>query len=355
MDAPLIVRNRVVMQVVDGAERCAFVSEDVHVAGPVPLVMERKRAACEGTATRAPVLLVHGFGQNGHAWHLPSRSLANHLAREGYDVFNLDLRGHGRSAEDGQRAKSVHDYVREDLPRALAEVRALSGGRKVFVVGHSLGGIVGAAAATVVPEFVQGLVAIGSPYDFGNGSLALTALRSGVHALAKSGLALSNTALPLHSLGAVFRRSRVVTERLLSPVTLRAWDPGSMEAHVLDEHLRLAFDRTGVGVMMDLVGWTADGRTKNPYGPELERLAHPLLVVAGRHDELAPLASVKPLFDRSASTDKAFVPVDGGHIDLLVGRHAPKAVWPVVTNWLDARSPRVAKPSTSALRKADAA
>ncbi len=338
------------MQVVDRDERCAFLSEDVLVEGPVPIVMERKRASSADATTRAPILLIHGFGQNGHAWHLPSRSFANHLAREGYDVFNLDLRGHGRSARDGKRAESVHDYVREDLPRALKAVRALSGDRKVFVVGHSLGGIVGTAAATVVPDDVAGLVAIGSPYDFGNGSMTLTAIRSGMRAIAKSGIPLANTSLPLNSLGAVFRRSRIMTESLLTPVGLRAWSPGSMEAHVLDEHLRLAFDQAGIGVMQDLVAWSADGQTKNPYGPAVEALSLPLLVIAGKDDELAPLKSVRPLFDRSQSKDKEFRAVAGGHIDLLVGRRANVDVWPIVTSWLDARAPQNPKVSTSAVR-----
>src|ERR1700740_2557021 len=109
--------------------------------------MVRKRlsgaAGAGGQGTRAPVLLVHGFGQNRYAWHLPSRSFANYLASAGYDVFNLDLRGHGRSRQLGaQPCTSAEDYVREDLPSAVDEVRALSGGRSVFLVGHSLGGIV---------------------------------------------------------------------------------------------------------------------------------------------------------------------------------------------------------------------
>src|SRR4029079_5830964 len=114
----------------------------------VPLAMVRKRWAANEGGTRAPVLLVHGFGQNRYAWHLPSRSLANHLAREGYDVFNLDLRGHGRSrALSSHRSRGVECYVREDLPSAVDEVQRLSGGRPVWVVGHSLGGLVSYAAA----------------------------------------------------------------------------------------------------------------------------------------------------------------------------------------------------------------
>src|SRR5690349_2969564 len=108
--------------------------------------MVRKRAVGAG-GTLAPVLLIHGFGQNRYAWHLPSRSLANHLARAGFDVFNLDLRGHGRSRHFGaRRSRGIDDYVTEDLPSAVEEVYALSGKRPVYLVGHSLGGLVSYAA-----------------------------------------------------------------------------------------------------------------------------------------------------------------------------------------------------------------
>src|SRR5262249_46641048 len=156
----------------------------VQTAGRVPLVMVRKRWAgdvgerglrrtsprsavrLEPTAhdTRAPVLLVHGFGQNRYAFHLPSRSLANYLARAGYDVFNVDLRGHGRSRHLSRlRSRGVSDYVTEDIPAAVEEVRRLSGGRPLFLVGHSLGGLVAYAAAPELQDSVLGIVSIGSP------------------------------------------------------------------------------------------------------------------------------------------------------------------------------------------------
>ena len=60
----------------------------------------------------SPILLVHGFGQNRYAWHLPARSFANHLATAGFDVYNLDLRGHGRSRHFGAaRCRGIEDYA----------------------------------------------------------------------------------------------------------------------------------------------------------------------------------------------------------------------------------------------------
>ena len=126
----VILHGRIVRQLVDRDETSAFRKEIIVTGSRVPLAMVRKRAA-DGEGTRAPVLLVHGFGQNRYTWHLPARSFSNYLARAGFDVFNLDLRGHGRSRHFGaRRCRGVEDYVREDIPAAVEEVQALSGGRR---------------------------------------------------------------------------------------------------------------------------------------------------------------------------------------------------------------------------------
>ena len=52
-------------------------------------VSTMQTAGASGEGTRAPVLLVHGFGQNRYAWHLPARSFANHLASVGWHVASF--------------------------------------------------------------------------------------------------------------------------------------------------------------------------------------------------------------------------------------------------------------------------
>src|ERR1700678_4529853 len=111
-DHRVILHHRIVEQLIDRDESSTFRKEIVLTASQVPLAMVRKRAA-DRDGTRAPVLLVRGFGQNRHTWHLPARSFSNHLARAGFDVFNLDLRGYGRSRHFGAKApRGVEDYVR---------------------------------------------------------------------------------------------------------------------------------------------------------------------------------------------------------------------------------------------------
>ena len=331
----MIFQSRIVEQNVDRGESFAFRKEIVVTGSRVPLAMVRKRwAGRDGTS--APVLLVHGFGQNRYSWHLPARSFANHLARAGFDVFNLDLRGHGRSRDFGsRRSRGLEDYVREDLPAAVAEVQALSGGRPVWLVGHSLGGLVSYAAAPALGGAIAGVASIGSPYDFARGSLTLGAL-----AIVFRGLALAplpNASLPLAPVGLAMRAVRRFAESPLYPIPLRGYHAGSCEPHVLEQYLRLAFDRAAVGEMVDMFDGVIHrrfgGRESDYVGP-FERMDVPLLVLAGANDDLAPPASVVPAFSRSFARDKRYRVVPLGHIDLLVGRDAPHTTWSHVTEWL---------------------
>jgi pimeloyl-ACP methyl ester carboxylesterase len=352
----VILYGRTIEQVIDRDERGTFRKEIVVTPTRVPLAMVRKRYAgpvtspqagapgtspqAGGDGTRAPVLLVHGFGQNRYAWHLPARSLANHLARAGFDVFNLDLRGHGRSRHFGaRRCSSVEDYVREDLPHAVEEVRALSGGRPVYLVGHSLGGLVSYAAAPALDGAVAGIVSIGSPYHFTRGSMTLTAIAFAMRAVAFVGL--PNAPLPLAPIGVTMHTIRRFAESPLYPIPLRGWHAGACEPHVLEQHLRLAFDRAAMAEMVDMFGWAVENRFGGPgtdYVERFEKLDVPLLVVAGSNDDLAPPASVRPGFQRSGDRDKTYRTLPLGHIDLLVGRDAPLMTWPLVTQWLDKRA-----------------
>ena len=308
------------------------------MSGQVPLAMVRKRVSST-RETKAPVLLVHGFGQNRYAWHLPARSFANHLACAGFDVFNLDLRGHGRSRRLGSRpCRSVQDYVREDLPRAVEAVQRLSQGRPVWVVGHSLGGLVAYATAPTLDGAVGGIVSIGSPYHFTRGSPMLGALALLFRAIKPA--PLPNAALPLAPLGLTMRTLRRFAESPFYPLPVRGWHAGSCEPHVLEQHLRLAFDRAALAEMRDLFEWAAQRRFGGrdlDYVERFERMDAPLLVIAGINDDLAPPASVRPAFLRSASKDKTYRSLPLGHIDLLVGRDAPKTTWSLVTGWLEKR------------------
>ncbi|MBX3183078.1 MAG: alpha/beta hydrolase [Polyangiaceae bacterium] len=350
----MILDASVVEQAIDvGAPKAWFVKQLIMTReGSTPLSMVRKRAAVSaptGAATealakpcRAALLLIHGYGQNRYAWHLPSRSMANHLAAAGYDVFNVDLRGHGRSERLGARLpERVEQFVQEDLPAAMASVHRLSGHSKIYLVGHSLGGLCAYGVAASRPEQVAGVVSIGSPYHFTRGTRVLAGLADAFLALDRR-LGVPDIAIPARWYGRFVGHGQRMVNSRLYPVPLRGFLRGSMEREVLREHMALAMDQGSVVTMRALFAWGAESRASSTtplFGltERFEGLDLPLLIIAGTSDDLAPPPSVKPAYERSRAQDRSYRELPFGHIDLLVGRDAPRFVWPLVERWIARR------------------
>jgi len=353
----MILHTRELDQIIDRDERGRFIKELVLVrVGPrqdeeegVPLAIIRKRSAAGHGGTRAPLILIHGYGQNRYAWHLPARSLSNYFARAGFDVFNLELRGHGRSRHLGARRPAhVTDFVREDLPAAMEEVQRLSGQRPAYLIGHSLGGLVSYAAAPLLAGAVAGIASIGSPYHFTRGSWALTMLGEAMLALDKR-VPLGHGALTLKTWGEAVRLARVFIESPIFPLPIRGFAPGSMEPLVLSQHMSLAMDQGSITVLRNMFLTAAESRRTghklgglSGYASAFEALDVPLLVIAGSRDDLAPPPSVVPAYERSQSSDKLYRVFPRGHIDLIVGRDAPLTVWPLLEAWMSKRLRRQA-------------
>ncbi len=106
----------------------------------------------DGTA-RALIVLVHGLGEHsGRYDHVVAR-----LVGQGYAVHALDHRGHGRS--DGPRAliEDMDDAV-ADLDTLVDMAVAAQPGLPVFMLGHSMGGLLGLRYALAHQDRLAGLI-----------------------------------------------------------------------------------------------------------------------------------------------------------------------------------------------------
>lgn len=340
----MILRTEIVEQTIDQSERAVFVKDVIMTSGRQPLGMVRKRR--KQGEPRGVAMLVHGFGQNRYTWHASRRSFSGYLAANGWDVFNVDLRGHGRSRKFGApMPRNLDEYIQEDMPAFVEEALALSGRKQLFLVGHSMGGLISySAAGSALRSSVAGLVAIGSPYRFGQGSAVLLALRELAAILGVTGVFDANPALPVRLLGRHLGKRAALLDSSALPMPIRGWVPGGMERDVLTEFMRKSFEKTTLAIALDIFkaardnGWKSlDGMTE--YGTAFEMLDRPLLVVAGTEDGLAPPDSVRPAFDASRSSDKTYRAFPFGHIDLVMGREATTTVWPLVRDWLARYAP----------------
>lgn len=108
---------------------------------------------------RAALLLQHGFGEYAQRFVERYSRLIPHLLSAGVSVYAFDMRGHGRSP--GGRAvtdlgRAVDDHL---VARRMLREHALP----VFVLGHSLGGLVTAASVARDQSGLSGVV-LSSPF-----------------------------------------------------------------------------------------------------------------------------------------------------------------------------------------------
>src|SRR4051794_14613455 len=104
-----------------------FDERSIQVADGVALHV---RTAGAGT----PVVLVHGYPQNGLCWHRVAPALA-----EQHTVVVPDLRGYGRSStppdDDGHTV-----YSKRTMANDIAALMSSLGHERFAVVGHDRGG-----------------------------------------------------------------------------------------------------------------------------------------------------------------------------------------------------------------------
>ncbi len=83
------------------------------------------------------LLIVHGMGEHsGRYKHLPQ-----FLGSEFERFYAMDQRGHGRSG--GLRGYSPSfDALTGDVKRVLSEIQAREKGKRIYLLGHSFGGLV---------------------------------------------------------------------------------------------------------------------------------------------------------------------------------------------------------------------
>lgn len=105
------------------------------------------------TSVCGAIAIVHGLG--GHSGQFGP--VVHHFVPQGYAVYGIDLRGHGRSP--GQRGYINHwSEFREDVTRLRHHVLAQHPDVPLFLWGHSLGGVIVLDDALRDPAGLHGIV-----------------------------------------------------------------------------------------------------------------------------------------------------------------------------------------------------
>jgi pimeloyl-ACP methyl ester carboxylesterase len=112
----------------------------------------------------AEFVLVHGAMHGAWCWE----DVAARLAAAGHRVVVPEMPGHGRRAAEVRRAGA------EAYGRAVADAMAQAGVSRAVLVGHSMGGLVIAKTAELVPQRIAHLVFLAAVVPPHGGSIAET-------------------------------------------------------------------------------------------------------------------------------------------------------------------------------------
>lgn len=264
-------------------------------------------AACEGRRG-VPVVLLHGSFSNRRFWYsAKGAGLGAYLARAGFDVWIAEMRGHGLSPRNERyHDNNVAQYVRYDLP-AIAEFIFEQTGQAAHWFGHSLGGVILAAAL---------------------GGRFLDERR--VRSVSLFGTEVSRCYWPL-KLPPVEWGARLVLRAL---------------PHLSGLRLQRGPEDEPIGIAREALRWHGlfgrFGGREYDWWSGLAEVRLPILVVAAVADRQAPAWACRKLFEQCRAATASFLLLgkahgfssDFGHVEMLLGTEAQREVWPLCQYWL---------------------
>jgi acylglycerol lipase len=254
--------------------------------------------APEERPARGVVVIVHGFGEHSGRYE----HVAQRLVAEGFAAYALDHRGHGRS--EGTRAviDRLADAV-SDIDRLTVLAGDAHPGLPVFMLGHSMGGLLAVQYALEHQNRLTGLVLSGA-------LAALDAAPAPARLIARV-LSVLAPGAGLIALDAslVSRDPQVVAAYRADPMVHHGKLPARTVAELLAAGQRF---------------------------PELvAEIRVPTLIMYGSEDRLCPPSGSVMLGERIGAADITVIPYEGLYHEIL-NEPEQQTVLDDMCAWLDA-------------------
>lgn len=248
---------------------------------------------------RAVVAVVHGYSEHSGRY----QELSQRLTDAGYAVSLFDLRGHGKSAGARAFVRSFDEYVR-DLQSFIERLREREPDLPLFLLGHSMGGLIAALWTLKHGSTVRGLAL----------SAAALKVSDEIHPWLQRFSAVIGAAAPRLP---TIRFNDAFLSRRAEVVQAYRDDP-------LVYHGRM-LARTGAELV----------RNSREIAGRVSRITAPLLAMHGSADRLTDPAGSRRLYEQAASSDKTFKLYEGLYHELL---HEPERqqVMTDLVDWLRA-------------------
>jgi len=224
---------------------------------------------------KAVLLVVHGLAEHSGRY----MNLVNHFVSSGYAVYGLDHPGHGKSGGSRVYAKRFEEFT-QTLKIYAEMVRKWQPDKPVFLVGHSMGGLISAVYLLDHQAELSGAVLLGAsvkvPHNISKATILIGKLLSAL--MPKFGLIGLDAA-------DVSRDPSVVQAYVSDPLVHTGKTTARLAAELLKAMQRVSAEAAGIRL--------------------------PVLLVHGGADRLVEPDSSQILCDKISSADKTLRIYDG--------------------------------------------
>lgn len=250
------------------------------------------------------VVLVHGYAEHSGRY----RHVADRLVSAGYATFAADHHGHGKS--EGPRANvNRMSKVVADLDRVIRMAAAKHPELPVFLVGHSVGGL-------VTLDYVT-KTSTGSRYPLAGVAVSGTGIDISIVS-APERLLAAVLSLLLPNLGVIPMKSSDVSR---DPQVVADYD-----SDPLNYHGRIKA-RTAAEVLS----------TADKVGDRLPEVDLPILITHGTHDKGAAVSGARLIAEKASSTDVTLKLYEGLYHEIF-NEPEQDVVLGDLLDWLKART-----------------
>jgi alpha-beta hydrolase superfamily lysophospholipase len=251
--------------------------------------------------SRSEILIVHGFGEHSGRYI----ELTNYLVSNNYSVTAYDHRGHGLSDGLPGHVESFSEYD-EDLAKMISSIKARAAVKPVFVIGHSMGGLIALRYSARKGPEISGTVVSAPLIDVAIPVPAHKLMIARVGARMAPRMRLDNEINPSYlsrdpEVGRAYASDPLVNRKVSAK-----WFAEAKQA------------------MQEVAEWA----------PQIKG---PVLVMHGTDDRLASVDATQRIFERIGSEDKE-LEIFSGYYHELFNEPEKQDIFKRVTKWLGKHS-----------------
>ncbi len=227
---------------------------------------------------KAYIIGVHGWGTHSDRLKLP----AEYLTDKGYAVYAFDLRGHYRNIGETPGHIESIDHIQKDILLFMDVIRNIAKEKKIFLMGHSFGGLMSLIYAINHPALSGVLVSSPLLGMFMNLSIGKKVIKS----ISKNIVKLA----PNKILDNIIDQNQLTSDLKI------------LRKHIADKNKIEVISAKSATEIDKYTKWAMENASK---------LISPVLIMQAGNDKIVDKGKPKEFFDKVESKDKSYKEYDG--------------------------------------------